>query len=484
MGATNFDSNGGVGGRLTVTFGTEATTTSISSLINPAQNTQTVTFVATVTGTNPTGNVTFTQEPEPGYPPISGRLIPGCQAIALVPSTPTQSTASCVIPGFSPPSPPGPGGFFLGTRNIVAHYSGDSVNAGSVSPVSPALQQVTTAGPPPPPAQPAPTLARAIAVSGGQTYLVGRSLPSSSINFNTYLVSSCNAGVVGASSPLGSFSTVATDSQGFFAVTLPGVVSGNFVSIQLTAPGASPMSNCIASARDNDSWPKAFDFGASPSLTDYIDAPGKARWYYFSIAPGQKITVSLSGLPADYDVVAFKDIYRAFVKQLLPTDATALNRLNAEFAPSTFSPSTFSPSTFSPSTFSPDAYAPSTFSPSTFSSSLFSPSTFSPSTFSPSTFSPSTFSPSTFSPSTFSPSTFSPSTFSPSTFSPSATFQFTTSEVQQAFSSSQTRSIIGVSATPGLVNETVVLNSWNETGNFYVRVAGRGDASPRAGSSR
>jgi hypothetical protein len=29
-----------------------------------------------------------------------------------------------------------------------------------------------------------------------------------------------------------------------------------------------------------------------------------------------------------------------------------------------------------------------------------------------------------------------------------------------------------------------VLNSWNETGNFYVRVAGRGDASPRAGSSR
>ena len=88
---------------------------------------------------------------------------------------------------------------------------------------------------------------------------------------------------------------------------------------------------------------------------------------------GRKITVSLSGLPADYDVVVFKDIYQAFVKQLLPTDATALNRLNAEFAPSTFSPSTFSPSTFSPSTFSPDAYAPSTFSPSTFSPSMFSP---------------------------------------------------------------------------------------------------------------
>jgi hypothetical protein len=88
--------------------------------------------------------------------------------------------------------------------------------------------------------------------------------------------------------------------------------------------------------------------------------------------------------------------------------------------------------------------------------------------FSPSVFSPSVFSPSVFSPSVFSPSVFSPSVFSPSVFSPD--------EIAKAISSAQTRSIIGVSATPGTVEEGVVVNSWNNTGEFYVRVAGRAGA--------
>ena len=123
--------------------------------------------------------------------------------------------------------------------------------------------------------------------------------------------------------------------------------------------------------------------------------------------------------------------------------------------------------------FSPDAYSPSVFSPSVFSPSVFSPSVFSPSVFSPSVFSPSVFSPSVFSPSVFSPSVFSPSVFSPSVFSPSV---FSPEEIAQAFSSAQTRSIIGVSATPGTGDESVVVNSWSNDGSFYVRVSGRGGA--------
>ena len=104
--------------------------------------------------------------------------------------------------------------------------------------------------------------------------------------------------------------------------------------------------------------------------------------------------------------------------------------------------------------------------PSVFSPSVFSPSVFSPSVFSPSVFSPSVFSPSVFSPSVFSPSVFSPSVFSPSVFSPD--------EIARAFSSAQTRSIIGVSATQGTGDESVVVNSWNNTGSFYVRVGQQG----------
>ena len=40
----------------------------------------------------------------------------------------------------------------------------------------------------------------------------------------------------------------------------------------------------------------------------------------------------------------------------------------------------------------------------------------------------------------------------------------------------QTRSIIGVSASPGNGNESVVVNTWSNTGDFYIRVAGRSGA--------
>ena len=49
-------------------------------------------------------------------------------------------------------------------------------------------------------------------------------------------------------------------------------------------------------------------------------------------------------------------------------------------------------------------------------------------------------------------------------------------EIAQAFSSAQTRSIIGVSATQGTADELVVVNTWNDTGRFYVRVCGRDGA--------
>ena len=78
----------------------------------------------------------------------------------------------------------------------------------------------------------------------------------------------------------------------------------------------------------------------------------------------------------------------------------------------------------------------------------------------------------------YAPSAFSPSAFSPSAFSPSA---FSSDNFAMAFSSAQTRSIIGVSATPGTGNEFVVVNTWNNVGSFYVRVTGRAGAFSTGG---
>ena len=189
--------------------------------------------------------------------------------------------------------------------------------------------------------------------------------------------------------------------------------------------------------------------------------------YKVPIDPGSRVHVNLSNLPADYDVFVFKDIVQAFTALATPEDLT---RLSAEFAPSAFSPSAFSPSAFSPSAFSPSAFSPSAFSPSAFSPSAFSPSAFSPSAFSPSAFSPSAFSPSAFSPSAFSPSAFSPSAFSPSAFSPSA---FSA----ETYASAQIRSLITGSARVGTASETVVADTWNNTGHFYIRVSGKNGES-------
>ena len=207
---------------------------------------------------------------------------------------------------------------------------------------------------------------------------------------------------------------------------------------------------------DNDAWTRAqpilLDEAGNGSATGSIDVIGQARWYRFAIQPGTRARVDLTNLAANYDVALFADIAQAF-NTVDSTDD--LQRLSAEFAGDAFSPSVFSPSVFSPSVFSPSVFSPS----------VFSPSVFSPSVFSPSVFSPSVFSPSVFSPSVFSPSVFSPSVFSPSVFSGG-----------QAYESAQVRTLVAVSAHDGTAGEHLSVGTWNNTGEFYVRVAGRNGA--------
>jgi hypothetical protein len=224
----------------------------------------------------------------------------------------------------------------------------------------------------------------------------------------------------------------------------------------------------------NNNWTQALELPltydgpdqVSGSIDRYLDLPGQSRWYKFAIQPSSKVIVTLTGLPANYDLALYKDISE--VSASLDTSQDLL-KLGAEFAPDTFSPDTFSPDTFSPDTFSPDTFSPDTFSPDTFSPDTFSPDTFSPDTFSPDTFSPDTFSPDTFSPDTFSPDTFSPDTFSPDTFSPD-TFS------PDTFSSAQTRSLIAVSAHDGIQGEGIMVNTWTKSEDFYIRVRGRNGA--------
>ena len=222
----------------------------------------------------------------------------------------------------------------------------------------------------------------------------------------------------------------------------------------------------VAPQPDNSAWPNAQLVSGTSTTDGVLATPGQQLWYKFPVVPGSQVQVALTGLAANYDIALFSDIGQAFTTL---TSTSDLTKLSAEFAGDAFSPSAFSPSAFSPSAFSPSAFSPSAFSPSTFS-----PSAFSPSAFSPSAFSPSAFSPSAFSPSTFSPAVDVPSAFSPSAFSPSA---FNASTFAAAFSSAQTRSLLAVSAHDSTAPESITAQTWNNTGDFYVRVQGRNGAS-------
>ena len=186
-----------------------------------------------------------------------------------------------------------------------------------------------------------------------------------------------------------------------------------------------------AAVDDNTSWTNAAlltTAGVDGSLLQ----PGEARWYKFPIQPDGQVQVDLTHLDQNFDLTMFRDINQAFVTVANSQDLT---KLSVQFAGDAYSPSIYSPSIYSPSIYSPSIYSPSIYSPSI-----------------------------------YSPSIYSPSIYSPSIYSPSLAFL-------AAFSSAQTRSLIGVSANDNAQSESIRTATWNNTGNFYVRVAGRNGAS-------
>ncbi len=325
-----------------------------------------------------------------------------------------------------------------------------------------------------------PILNQAVA-GNGSLALAGRlnSTPGTVFQLQFFSNTTCSPSGYGEGKTLLGSYQVTTDSSGdvYFQTNLDTDVPQNaVVTAAATDSGGntSEFSQCVIAGPGNDSWPKSLPLSLNPPLSntqtasfdEYIDKLDQSRWFKFSVKPGSKVVVTLTNLPANYDLTLYKDIPAAYRTLTSPAD---LVRLNAEFAPDAFSPDAFSPDAFSPDAFSPDAFSPDAFSPDAFSPDAFSPDAFSPDAFSPDAFSPDAFSPDAFSPDAFSPDAFSPDAFSPDAFSPDAFSP-------DAFSSAQTRSLIAASAFNGTASEGILVNTWSNSGDFYVRVRGRNGA--------
>ncbi len=193
----------------------------------------------------------------------------------------------------------------------------------------------------------------------------------------------------------------------------------------------------------NTSWTTAQTVAANTPINEPIDFTGESLWYALPVDPGQQLSVSLSNLPADYEIGLYSDIQQAYDAQTAAGSTPDLADLGAETPGAAFSNSAFSNSAFSNSAFSNSAFSNSAFSNSAFSNSAFSNSAFSNSAFSNSAFSNSAFSNSAFS---------------------------------AGYSSAEFDSLQAISTTVGAVDKSVTANTWNNTGNYYIRITGNNGA--------
>ena len=328
----------------------------------------------------------------------------------------------------------------------------------------------------------------------GVAGLIDTDQPTAGQQFDVefYSVPECDA--VATTDFLGTGEDFVTNERGIAGFAKEGLddvdVGTAVIAVATRGDATSPRSNCVVADRSNTSWHNAHPLTSSDSEAGALRSSGQARWFKVPILPNSRVDVSLSNLPADYDIVVFSDIQQAYdrlqgtnvVPHVGPNLAlTDLQREGAETQNDVFNTSPYDSSAWEPTNWdpnlnnpiaSPSEWSPSEWSPSEWSASFFTPSEWSPSEWSPSEWSPSEWSPSEWSPSEWSPSEWSPSEWSDSQWSPSEWSSSNPAD-PRAFSSAQTASLLAVSAGPGTGDETLSVNTWNNTGHFYFRVQGK-----------
>jgi pentapeptide MXKDX repeat protein len=285
---------------------------------------------------------------------------------------------------------------------------------------------------------------------------------------------------------------VTTDENGYFTAQLAEAVpdpttdptaSSFFLTATATDLDGSTLglSNCV-SVGGNTSWPLALSLDATfvngtADIDQYLDKLGQSRWYKFKVEPNSEVVVTLTDLAANYDLTIYKDVKAAFLAFLVPTEDD-LPVLNAQFAGDAFAGDAFAGDAFAGDAFAGDAFAGDAFAGDAFAGDAFAGDAFAGDAFAGDAFAGDAFAGDAFAGDAFAGDAFAGDAFAGDAFAGDAFAgdAFAGDAFAAAFSSAQMQSLIGISAFEGTTSEGIFVNTWNNTGEFYVRVRGRNGA--------
>ncbi len=141
-----------------------------------------------------------------------------------------------------------------------------------------------------------------------------------------YAAQTCDPSGQGEGGDIIGFASVTPDVNGVapFALQLTGLPTTGFVTAVAVNPdgATSEFSNCAPLGAGNDSWPNAQDITSVADITGSLNYAGQSRWYKFAITPGSQLSLDLTQLPADYDLLLFRDISRTYAALTSPSDLT------------------------------------------------------------------------------------------------------------------------------------------------------------------
>jgi hypothetical protein len=205
---------------------------------------------------------------------------------------------------------------------------------------------------------------------------------------------------------------------------------------------------------DNRDWPGAVDLPPG-GITGKIVDPGEARWFKFPVVPGERVSVDLTQLPADYDVALYGDIGAAFDQLSSGQDITQLAAASAAGAPGS---ETQVPGYPSQTTDIPTSTPPTN--------------QFAPRIYAPRIYAPRIYAPRIYAPRIYAPRIYAPRIYAPDSYQPDLS---SVPDFSQAFSAAQNQTLLAVSANAGSTPENVSAATGNTDGYFYVRVQGHTD---------